>query len=135
MHEIPLTSKAQAREALRKAWEWAAPRLERGERLSLAIGEPKRNDPQNRKLHASIAEIAKTVEWAGRKWDAEVWKRLLVAAWLRAHNQQMILVPAIDGAGVDAVFRRTSQLTKAECADLQDFIHCWGALQGVEFND
>ena len=52
-------------------------------------------------------------------------KRLLVAAWLRARGESVEILPALDGHGIDVVFRRTSSLTKAECGELIDFIEAW----------
>jgi len=43
------------------------------------------------------------------------------------------VLPAIDGHGIDVVFRRTSKLTKAECAELVDFVQAWAVERGVEF--
>jgi len=39
------------------------------------------------------------------------------------------VVPALDGHGVDVVFQRTSRLSKAEMAELIDFIQAWEAQQ------
>jgi hypothetical protein len=41
------------------------------------------------------------------------------------------MLPALDGHGVDIVFRRTSQLTKAECAELSEFVMAWAAERGI----
>lgn len=105
------------------------------ERLVLEIKPETRSDKQNRLLHAMLGDIAAQVVWAGAKRDAEVWKRLLVAAWCRARREQVELLPALDGHGVDIVFRRTSQLTRGECAELCDFIQAWCAENGVELRD
>ena len=40
---------------------------------------------------------------------------------------QVLVVPALDGHGFDVVFERTSRLSKAEMADLIDFIQAWDA--------
>lgn len=93
------------------------------------VREPTRNSEQNAKLHALISDIAERCEWAGRRWDAETWKRLLVAAWDRAVGEPVVLVSALDGRGVDVVFRRTSKLSKRECSDLIEFINAWAAEQ------
>jgi NinB protein len=95
----------------------------------VSVKPPKRNGEQNARLHARIDEIARSREWAGKRWDAETWKRLLVAAWDRASGRQVLFVPALDGQGVDVVFRRTSTLTVSECADLMTFIDAWDAMQ------
>lgn len=128
-HQTTLTSAAQGHEVIRKLWAWARPRLEDGKRLTVEFEEERRNLAQNKLLHALIQDIASRREWAGRKQDAEVWKRLLVAAWMRARGQQVMLLPALDGHGVDAVFQRTSELSKAECADLIDWITAWDATE------
>ncbi len=91
------------------------------------VREPTRSSAENALLHALLGEIAATKEWAGQKRDIEVWKRLMTAAWCRATNQQVELMPALDGHGVDIVYRRTSQLSRRECADLITFVQAWMA--------
>ena len=89
--------------------------------------EPRRNLPINSALHARLTEISQTRQHFGRSWDVEVWKRLLTAAWCRATGQSVLMLPALDGQGIDIVFRRTSDLTQAECRDLLSFIEAWQA--------
>ena len=79
-----------------------------------------------------LGQIADQIEWGGKLRDVETWKRLLTAAWLRARGEDVEVLPAIDGSGVDVVFRRTSDLTRQECAELIDFVEAWCAEQGVE---
>ena len=102
-----------------------------GHRLVLEVRPEKRSDAQNRLLHACLGEIAKQVEWAGAKRDVDTWKRLLTAAWLRARGEPIEMLPALDGNGVDIVFRKTSQLSKAECAELSEFVMAWAAERGI----
>ena len=126
----------QGHQAIQQAWAHAKGWLGAGgARLVLEIKPETRSDKQNRLLHAMLGDIAAQVEWAGAKRDAEVWKRLLVAAWCRARREQVELLPALDGHGVDIVFRRTSQLTRGECAELCDFIGAWCAENGVELRE
>ena len=134
-HSTVLHNAQQGHEVIGRMWAWAKPRLMAGQKLTLAVSEEKRNNEQNALLHASLSEVARSVEWAGRKWDVETWKRLMVAAWCRSRGGALLMVPAIDGQGVDIVFQRTSKLSKAECAELIDFIHAWGAERGVQFKD
>ena len=44
------------------------------------------------------------------------------------------VLPALDGHGVDIVFERTSRLTRAECAELMEYVYAWGAQHGVRFS-
>jgi hypothetical protein len=93
----------------------------------VTIKPPTRNLEINAALHAKLTEIAESREWAGKRWDVETWKRLLVAAWSRATGEALVMLPALDGAGVDIVFRRTSAMTQAEVRELLTFIECWEA--------
>lgn len=132
---IRLFSVTQASQVLPAAWQWIKAMLVGGHRLVLEVRQETRSDAQNRLLHAMLGDIAKQMDWAGKKRDAEVWKRLLTAAWLRARGESVELLPALDGHGVDVVFRRTSKLTRAECAELCDWIMAWCADSGVVLRD
>lgn len=105
--------------------------IENGAELEVEVRPVKRSLDQSAKLHAEIDEVAARIEWAGKKREPEVWKRLLTAAWLRARGESVEILPALDGHGVDVVFRRTSQLTKAECSELLEFVMAWKAEQGM----
>lgn len=105
-----------------------------GHRLTVTVKKATRSTDQNALLHKAISEIAKQVEWAGKRRSPETWKRLLVAAWLRAKNEHVEVLPAIDGHGVDVVFERTSRLTVAECSDLMEFVFSWAAQNSVELD-
>lgn len=104
-----------------------------GHRLEVVIRPEVRSLKENALLHSMLGYIAETHEWAGNKRDSETWKRLLTAAWCRATGEPVEFLPALDGMGVDIVFRRTSQLSRAECADLISFIFAWGAENDIEF--
>ena len=82
-------------------------------------------------FEAKLRDIAKSREWAGRKWDVEDWKRLLTAAWLRARGGHPVVVPAVDGAGFDVLYRRTSELSKAEMTGLIEYVHAWCATEAA----
>ena len=129
---MSLYNAKQAHQAIKTAWMHAKGwLLAGGQRLTLEIRPEKRSDAQNRLLHACLSEISKQVEWAGAKRDVDTWKRLLTAAWLRARGEPIEMLPALDGHGVDIVFRRTSQLTKAECAELSEFVMAWAAERDI----
>ena len=128
---LKLWSPTQAAKDLPGVWAWIKAMTVAGHRLVLEIRPEKRSDAQNRLLHACLSEISKQVEWAGAKRDVDTWKRLLTAAWLRARGEPIEMLPAVDGHGVDIVFRRTSQLTKAECAELSEFVMAWAAERGI----
>ena len=106
-----------------------------GHRMVLSIKPETRSLKENALLHALLTQISRQMEWAGQKRDSETWKRLITAAWCRARGEQVEILPAIDGQGADIVFRRTSQLTKAECAELIEYLYAWGAQSGIVFDE
>lgn len=125
----------QAHKAMREAWDWIKPMLMAGNRLTLEVRQRTRSVEQNALLHAMLSEIAAQKEWAGAKRDAETWKRLLVAAWCRARGESVELLPAIDGHGVDIVFRRTSKMTVAEVSELCEFIMAWAVENDIALSN
>ena len=116
-------------------WVTAKALLLSGHRLVVEVRPETRSDAQNKLLHAMLGDIARQVEWAGKKRDTDTWKRLLTAAWLRARGESVELLPAIDGHGVDVVFRRTSKLTRAECSELCEFVMAWCSEHDVTLRD
>lgn len=102
------------------------------EGFAVTVAEPRRSLAENALLHSMLAYISEHQTWAGEKHDIETWKRLLVAAWCRATNQHVSYLPALDGHGVDIVFRRTSSLSRKECAELIEYIYAWGAMNDIQ---
>lgn len=90
-----------------------------------------RSSAQNRFLHALLRDIAAQAEWAGARRSADVWKRLLLAAWLRARGEYVELLPAVDGEGIDIVYHRTSKLSPAECSEMCEWILAWCAHRSI----
>jgi len=134
---IRMFSATQGHEALQQIWRQAKALLTRKDAppLVVELREENRSLKQNALLHAMLGDISRQVEWAGSKREPEVWKRLLTAAWLRARGESVELLPALDGHGVDVVFRHTSKLTRAECSELCEFIMAWCAEHDVALRD
>ena len=125
MHTVTLRHPTQAATILQRASEWITRRVSDGRAVTLTLEDERRNNSQNALLHAILTEISQTREWAGKKRDVETWKRLMVAAWCRAKGEQIEMLPAIDGHGFDILFRRTSKMSKAEVAELIDYVEAW----------
>ena len=122
----------QAHKALQTiVWPHVKNHLMAGQRMVIECRQETRSLAENAMLHALLGQISREVEWAGKKRDVETWKRLLVAAWCRARGEHIEMLPALDGHGVDIVFRRTSQLTRSECAELIEFVLAWSAEHGI----
>ena len=132
---IRLFNAQQGYQAVKDAWQTIKAWLTAGHRLVLEVKPETRSLAQNARLHACLGEISKQVEWAGAKRDVDTWKRLLTAAWLRARGEGVEVLPAIDGHGIDVVFRHTSKLTRAECAELSEFVMAWAFENGVVMHE
>lgn len=132
---VQLWEPVQAHRAIASAWQHIKASLIAGHRMVLELRQETRSDAQNRLLHGWIGQIAKQQEWAGKKRDTDTWKRLLTAAWLRARGEHVEILPALDGHGVDVVFRHTSKLTRAECSELCEFVMAWAAEHGVKWQE
>jgi hypothetical protein len=122
-----LINAKQAHAELVGMWGQLRQHLLDGKRFEVEVRPERRNTEQNALLHVLIGEIAARMEWAGKKRDPDTWKRLLTAAWMRAQGESVEILPALDGHGVDVVFRHTASLSVAECADLITFIQAWMA--------
>ncbi len=87
---------------------------------------------QNAMLHSILQTVASKIQWANSYRDAETWKRLLIAAWLRARGETVELLPAIDNHGVDVVFRHTSKLSVEEMSEFLEYVQAWAVEQGIQ---
>lgn len=121
---VILNSKPQRAQAAR--WCLNAPY---GTRVTFA--EAKRSTDQNAIFWASLTEVARQVDWHGVKLSADDWKLVFMAAL----NQEMRLVPNLDGNGFVNLGRSSSNLSKAEMSDLLELIFKFGAERGVVFHD
>lgn len=121
---ITLNSKQRREQAAR--WVWSAPD---GTRLTFA--EAKRTDAQSRLMWDLLTDIARQVRWHGQRLTAEDWKIVFLAGL----NQEMRLVPNLDGTGFINLGRSSSNLSVKEMAALIELILAFGAREGVQFFD
>ncbi len=90
---------------------------------------------QNAILHAALTDISKQVLWHGNKLSVDIWKRLCVAAWLREKGEQPMLIPALDGSGVDVIYEKTSRLNVSQCSELVEWCFSFGAEHEVIWSE
>ncbi len=102
-----------------------------GNRCAIEVKPATRSNAENAMLHALLGRIASAVDWAGKKRDIETWKRMMVAAWCRARGEPLEMLPAIDGAGVDIVYAKTSKLSRKDCAELIEYVLAFCADKGI----
>lgn len=91
----------------------------------------KRTLPQNERFWAMLTDVADQREHGGRKYTADAWKIIFMAAI----GCEVQFIPSLDGKGVVPWGQSSADLSKEEMSDLIDFIACWGAQNGVIFQD
>ena len=91
----------------------------------------RRSLDQNKKMWAGLTDVATQLPWHGRKLRPDDWKLIFLDA-LKLESE---LVPNIEGTGFVSIGRSSSDLTKAEMADLLTLIEKFGAEHGVVFGD
>lgn len=93
--------------------------------------DAKRTQAQNDRMWAALTDIASQLKWHGVKLSTEDWKLL----FMDSLNQEMRLVPNINGNGFVNLGRSSSNLSKAEFSQLIELIHAFGANHNVVFSD
>jgi hypothetical protein len=93
--------------------------------------DAKRSHDQNSKLWACLTDIASQLAWHGQKLTPDDFKLV----FLDALKREMRIVPNIDGNGFVNLGRSSSNLSKADFADLLEIILAFGAQHGVVFHD
>lgn len=91
----------------------------------------KRSIDQNSKMWAMLTEVAVQLPWHGIKLSPDDWKLI----FLDSLKRELRMVPNIDGSGFVNLGRSSSDLSKAEMADLITLIEAFGASHGVVFRD
>lgn len=102
-----------------------------GKCIRFATATSKRSIEQNKKLHAMLGDLSAQIKHYGQTYSIDVWKRLCTAAWLRERNEQALMVPAIDGCGIEVIFERTSKLGVKDMAELIEWVYAYGTNSGV----
>ncbi|MBA3774664.1 MAG: recombination protein NinB [Ramlibacter sp.] len=106
------------------------------------IEEPKKRRIQEEKYHAMIGDIARQSPYAGRKWDADDMKRILVdefaeemrLAGTPLHHDGR-LIPSENGRRVIQLGIQTSEFYVKEAAQFIEFLHAWGADRSVVWSE
>lgn len=94
----------------------------------VSIDPPKRSISQNALLWAMLSDLSRQRP-EGREYTPDVWKGLV----MHACGHEIQWLPGLSGQPFPAGFR-SSRLTKAQFADLIDWIGAYGAEHGVTFH-
>lgn len=98
--------------------------------MVVEIKERTRSLDQNAAMWPLLDEIAKQVEWYGKKLTAANWKDVFTASLKR--NE---VVPGLDGGGFVVLGQSTSQMTKREFSELLELVHAFAAEKEVKLGD
>lgn len=101
--------------------------------MAVEIKKPKRSTEQNRRLWAMLSAIAgdpdsnSAPRWAGRTWDTEDWKDILLHAYLTDKRPERAgtMVPGLNGGVVVLGRVGTSDLTTEQFSEFMDMIVAW----------
>jgi hypothetical protein len=113
-------------------------RADAGEDFDVTVSEPKRTLDSNACMWATLADIAKQVEWPhtnGKgEWSialmsADAWKTVLTAGF----EQEVKMAQGIGGGNV-MLGARTSQYSRRKMGDLLEFVHAFGSERGVKWS-
>lgn len=119
----PIRSQSPERQKLR-AWVENCPP---GTRIEFRA--PRRSVDQNARLWAMLADIKSKSE-RFKNYHADDLKTIFMNAW----RKEIRVLPSLDGASLIPVYR-SSELSKSEMADLQEFISAWAAENGIEIGE
>lgn len=91
----------------------------------------KRTLAQNDRMWAMLTDVATQVKWVDQVLRPDDWKLI----FLDALRREVRMVPNLDGNGLVALQRSSSDLSKEEMSDLMELIAAFGATHGVMFHD
>lgn len=113
-----------------------------GGAVEITVQRPSKSREQERLYHALIGDIARSVEVQGRKYDADVWKALMVDMFTKEMEGQGTplahpgrVVPSLDGMRTVTVRASTRRFRKQEASDFIEYLYSWGAENGATFSD
>ena len=94
------------------------------------IQEKTRTTAQNKRLWAMLGDIAKQVEWHGRKMDSMQWKHFFSAVLMGQET-----VPNLEGNGFVVLGKATSKMSVSQMTDMQELMSAFGAERDVRWSD
>lgn len=108
----------------------------------VTITEPTKRRIQEEKYHAMIGDIARQTTYAGKRWEADDMKRILVdefADEMRSAGSPLHhdgrLIPSEDGRRVIQLGIQTRDLWVKEAASFIEFLYAWGAVRDVRWTE
>ena len=105
----------------------------------VVISEPTKKRAQEEKYHAMISEIAQHTEYAGKRWDSEDMKRILIdefademrSAGTPLHHDGR-LIPSENGRRVIQLGIQSRDFRVGEASQFIEFLSAWMVDRGME---
>jgi hypothetical protein len=126
----------QAHSAMLIVWPKIKEIIQSGKKVILEVTEESRSNPQNKKFHAIIGQIASQAEHAGSRWTVEDWKRFLIDQW--CVDREMSggeVVRSLDGQRVVQLGKQSRKFSKAEGADFIEWLLMWSSTNGIDIKE
>ena len=108
----------------------------------MTLQEPTKRRIQEERYHAMIADIAEQTTYAGRMWDADDMKRILVDEFADEMRQagtplhgDSRLIPSEDGRRVIQLGVQTRDFYVKEASAFIEFLFAYGGMRGVLWKD
>lgn len=109
---------------------------------TVELKPPTKSRDQEMRYHAMFSDVARQVEFMGRKHDAETWKRLLVDAFARVKAAEGdpvqgvgAIVPNLDGTGFVQLGVQTRRFCKRHASEFIEYLYSFGADNGVVWSE
>lgn len=108
----------------------------------VVISEPTKKRVQEEKYHAQIGDIAAQTTYAGKQWDADDMKRILIdefAEEMRAAGKPLHhdgrLIPSENGRRVIQLGIQSRDFYVREASEFIEFLNAWGDLRDVVWTE
>ena len=111
-----------------QVWPMLKAMVTSGHKMTLQLRKAKRSDALNRVMWSRLGDVARDVEWYGRKLDAQDWKHIFTASLAK-----MDVVPNLEGTGFVALGLSTSQMSNAQIMDINQLAMAFGTERGVNW--
>lgn len=96
------------------------------------ISDPPRTGDQNAKFHAMCSDIARSpMTWAGKRWNTDQWKVLLVSGHAVATKEGAEVVHGLEGEFVN-LRESTAAMSKKRTSSLIEYTVAFCVSNGVE---
>jgi hypothetical protein len=112
----------------KRAVEWVA---KAPQETVIEFRRARRTTEQNDRMWAMLTDIAEQKTLHDNHYKPDQWKVI----FMQALGHEMGIAPTLDGSTWFPLGYSSSKLTKEEMSNLIDFMHAWGAENGVAFND